>query len=441
MSKEAKFVTGSTMRHVVVMSLTSTVGLMSIFLVDLMDMYFLSLLGEVELASAVGYAGSILFFTTSVGIGLSIAMGAFVSRSIGSQDLEQAKQYAINILVFIVLTTVTIVILLWPTIPFFIDLLGAKGRSAELSIAYLRIMVPSMPIMGLAMGSGAILRAVGDPKRQMQSTMFAGLVNAVMDPIFIFGLDLGVEGAAYASVMARFAMLFWAFWPVVKKHNMLGPFHWKCFQKDMVSVVKIAFPAILTNIATPIGTAYVTAAMAKFGDSAVAGMSITARLTPVAFSVVFAASGAIGPIIGQNIGAKQLGRVRSAIKDSILFVGGYVVVVSIMLALAAEGIVWIFKADPDAAEVIRIFCYAVSFTYIFAGATFVGNASFNNLERANFSTLINFGKATVGTIPFVYFGGQWYGAQGILLGQAAGTVLFGIISVVWLQAVVRKLED
>ena len=76
----AKFTKGSILKHVIIMSLTSSLGLMAIFIVDLLDMFFLSLLGEIELASAVGYAGTISFFTTSIGIGISIAMGALISR-------------------------------------------------------------------------------------------------------------------------------------------------------------------------------------------------------------------------------------------------------------------------------------------------------------------------------------------------------------------------
>lgn len=439
MAQDAKFLTGSTMRHVVVMSLTSTVGLMSIFLVDLVDMYFLSLLGEVELASAIGYAGAILFFTTSVCIGLSIAMGALVARSIGAGNPQKAKEYVVNIYGFILLITLFLVIVIWPMLPWLVDLLGAKGRAAELSIAYLRIMIPSMPLMGMAMSSGAVLRAVGDPKRQMNATMIAGLVNAVLDPIFIFTLGMGVEGAAIASVLARCSLLVWSIVPVVKQHQMLTKFQQSVFVQDIRAIVKIALPAVLTNIATPIGTAYVTAAMADFGDGAVAGMSVTARLTPVAFAVVFAASGAIGPIIGQNAGAKQVARIRSTIRDSLVFVGGYVIGVSLLLILGAEWIVLIFKADQDAAEVIRVFCYFVSFTYIFAGATFIGNASFNNLNKANYSTIVNFGKATVGTIPFVYVGGELWGAPGVLLGQAIGAVVFGMISIVWVYVFIKKI--
>ncbi len=83
---QAKFLTGNLFRHVTVMSLTSSVGLMAIFAVDFVDMIFISMLGKDELAAAVGYAGAILFFTTSFNIGVAIAAGALVARALGEDD-------------------------------------------------------------------------------------------------------------------------------------------------------------------------------------------------------------------------------------------------------------------------------------------------------------------------------------------------------------------
>jgi Na+-driven multidrug efflux pump len=89
-----------------------------------------------------------------------------------------------------------------------------------------------------------------------------------------------------------------------------------------VPIVTIALPAILTQLAsTPLGQAVVTRAMASFGEAAVAGMAIVGRMTPVAFGVIFALSGAIGPVIGQNFGAGRMDRVRQAWRDGLLFCG------------------------------------------------------------------------------------------------------------------------
>ncbi|MEM9552349.1 MAG: MATE family efflux transporter, partial [Pseudomonadota bacterium] len=101
--QQARFLEGSLFRHVTVMSLTASIGLMAVFLVDFIDMIFISMLGKAELAAAVGYAGAILFFTPSFSIGMAIAAGALVARSLGAGAAEAARQTASHALVYGVL--------------------------------------------------------------------------------------------------------------------------------------------------------------------------------------------------------------------------------------------------------------------------------------------------------------------------------------------------
>jgi putative MATE family efflux protein len=312
MAEQAKFLTGSLFKHVSVMSLTASVGLMAIFLVDFVDMIFISMLGKAELAAAVGYAGAILFFTTSFGIGMSIAAGALVARALGAGDAEEAKRKATHALIYGFVFGSIFAALVWLNLSTFVTLLGATGETHTLAVHYLQIIVPTLPFLMIGMVGGAILRAHGDAKRAMMATIYGGLVNAVLDPILIFGLDLELTGAAYASVAARLTIAAVSLLPIIKHYGGFVKPETRDLVLDLRPVFALAFPAILTQLATPIGQAYVTRAMAEYGEAAVAGMAIVGRLTPIAFGVIFALSGAVGPIIGQNYGAGQHDRVRGA---------------------------------------------------------------------------------------------------------------------------------
>lgn len=436
----AKFVQGSIMRHILVMSSTAAIGISALFVVDLIDIFFLSLLGEQELAAAVGYAGTISFFTTSIGIGLSIALGALVSRAVGAKEFELAKRLLLNSAVVTVLVASVVAIIVTCFIPELLTLVGATGRTGELAAGYLYILVPSMPIICLAMALGAALRAVGDAKLSMVSTLTGGGVNLVFDPIFIFLLAMGIEGAALASVLARLAVLLVAARGVVVKHKLFGRFDLTAFKEDIKPIFAIAGPAMMTNIATPIGNAVVTRAIAEFGDSYVAAWAVLGRLTPVAFGMIFALSGAIGPIVGQNFGAREFARVRQSLTKALQFCALYVVTVSLLLMLLQEQIVALFAMQGESAELIRFFCRYIAVFFVFSGALFVANASFNNLGKAKYSTLFNVGKATLGTIPFVYYGGQLGGVEGVLIGQVLGAILFGVLGVLTAYRLVDKVQ-
>jgi putative MATE family efflux protein len=431
MNEQAKFLDGSLMRHITVMSLTASLGLMAVFAVDFIDMIFISMLGKAELAAAVGYAGAILFFTSSFGIGMAIACGAVVARALGSGDEALARRRASTSLFYGVVFGALFAAAVWVNIDGLAALMGATGPTQELAGNYLRIIVPSLPLLVVGMIGSAILRAHGAARKAMMVTITGGLINAILDPILIFGLDLELAGAAWASVAARVGIAVAALLPILRDYGgLVRPSHDE-FLSDIVPIASLAFPAILTQLATPIGQAYVTRSMAAYGEEAVAGMAIVARLTPVAFGVLFALSGAVGPIIGQNAGAKQTDRVRGAFKDALIFTGVVVVVISCVLYGLRGQIAALFDTTGVARELLFLFCGPLALAFFFNGALFVSNAAFNNLGHPYYSTWLNWGRHTLGTIPFVLLFGAWFGAAGVLIGQALGGVFFGLAAI-WL---------
>lgn len=429
---EPKFLTGNLMRHVAVMSFTGSIGLTAIFIVDLIDLYWIGQLGEAELAAAVGYASAILFTTTSIGIGFSIALGALVARSLGARDPERARAYATHVLTYGCVVGCALAAFIWLFVPQLLALLGATGRTHALAVDYLRIIVPSMPVLMVGMGGSAILRAHGDARRAMIAMVSGGIVNGVLDPIFIFALDFGLNGAAAASVCARFAVLITAFLPVFRHYGGLNRPHLQGLVADGSAIAGLAIPSVLTNVATPLGNAVVTRAMAPFGDGAIAGFAIVGRLAPVAFAVVFALSGAIGPIIGQNFGARNWTRVRGAMIEGVRFVVLYVVAVSILLFLLRGLVADMFSASDESATLIYLFCGPLSLLFGFQGILFASNATFNNLNRPFYSTAINWGRNTLGVAPFVMVGASLGGAPGVMIGQGLGGVIFGLLAI-WLS--------
>ena len=433
----AKFLEGNLFRHITVMSLTSSVGLLAVFLVDFVDMIFISMLGNASLAAAVGYAGAILFFTTSFGIGMAIAAGALVSRALGQNDEERARQLITNALVYGVLFGVAFSALVWLNLGALTALVGATGETQALAVSYLQIIVPSLPFLLVGMMGGAILRAYGDARRAMMATIYGGLVNAVLDPILIFGLDLELVGAAWASVAARVAIAATALLPIIRHHGGIGAPHMPAFLRDFVPVFSIALPAILTQLATPIGQGYVTRAMAQYGEEAVAGMAVVSRLTPLSFAVIFALSGALGPIIGQNFGGGRHDRVARAFRDGLLFIGLYVLFVSLVLFVLRDPIVALFGAQGIGVTLIYLFCGPLALLFYFNGAIFVANSAFNNLGHPFYSTWVNWGRHTLGTMPTVALGAYLFGAAGVLIGQALGGVVFAAIALLLARRVIR----
>jgi putative MATE family efflux protein len=300
--RRAVFTHGSIMRHVLVMSATGAAGLIAIFLVDLANLFYISLLGQQELAAAVGYASSILFFAISCCIGFTIAATAITGRAFGAKDTIAAHKNAGASMAYTFTMSLALAVLMYPLLSPSLTLLGATGETHRIALVFMQIVTPSVPILGLGMCGASLLRARGDARRAMYVTLITGFSAAAIDPLLIFGLDLGVNGAAIATVIVRVVMLLAALHGLVIVHKMLAVPDAAHLKRMLRPFMAIALPAVLTQIATPVGNAYVTGAIARFGDDAVAGWAIIGRLIPLAFAGLFALSGAVGPILAQMSG-------------------------------------------------------------------------------------------------------------------------------------------
>jgi putative MATE family efflux protein len=440
-SQSAKFTTGSTMRHVIVMTATGSVGLIAVFIVDALNLFYISLLGTQELAAAIGFASTLLFFTISVAIGFTIACSALVSRCLGRGSRDEAARMGGASMVFMGLTTGAITVVAWPVLRDLSALLGAQGETLDLTTRFLRMVLPSTPLVALGMCTTGILRGVGDARRAMYVTLGAAVAAAIFDPIFIFGLGLGIDGAAISTILSRLVMLAIGIHGAQVVHRLIKLPDRERLAAAVRPFFAIGIPAVLTQIATPVGNAYVTTKIAQFGDDAVAGWAIIGRLVPVAFGVIFALSGAVGPILGQNFGARKYDRLKTTMRDSLLFTMIYVLAVWVLLAVFSGPIAALFGAREQAHDLIVFFCLFAAGSFLFNGAIFVSSAAFNNLGFPTYSTAFNWGRSTLGVIPFVWAGAQYHGAKGVIAGWGLGAVVFGIVSVIVCFRVVNRLAQ
>lgn len=433
-----RFVTGSLMRHIGVMAGTGAIGLIAIFAVDLVNLLYVSMLGEQALAAAVGFAGVVGFFHLSLYIGMLIGIAAVVSRTIGAHRMADARGLATSSLV---ITAVISLVLSGATLLFLeplLQLLGARGRVLELAYRFLLITLPSSVLLGVGMACSALLRSVGDARRAMLVTLLPAVVTAVLDPLFIFVFGLGLDGAAIVLVLARFVLVGVGLYGAWHVQKLLAPLHVGRLRADARTLFAVAGPAVLTNLATPVGAAFVTHSVAQFGASAVAGQATIDRLTPVAFGLIYSLSGAVGPVLAQNLGARQFDRVREGLRASLWFMAASVALAWLLLALLQGPLIQLFSLQGVAADMLHAFCAWIAASFFFMGALFVANSAFNNLGHPLWSTGFNWGRATLGTIPFAWWGSH-YGPVEVLAGQAVGAALFGSVALAVAFRLTRRL--
>jgi putative MATE family efflux protein len=421
------------------MTLTGAIGLMAMFAVDLADLWFISRLGRLETTAGIGFAGTMAFANLSVALGLGIAAGALVAIRLGQGRVAAARRLAGSALAVAMLTGLLIGLAMELLAEPLLRLLGAGGPALAEAAVYLRIVALGFPLLAGAIVLSFALRAAGDPVRAMMVTLVVAATNAALDPLFIFGLDLGIAGAALATISANLLSFLTGWHGLVHIRRLFARPTFPGLRADMPRIAGIAVPAVLTQLATPFLVAYTFHAAARFGDGVVAAMTIVNRLVPVFFGVVFSLSGAVGPIIGQNFGARRFARVRRAYAQGLALAMGYAFLMAGLLFIFRREVPGWFAVSGEAAALVTFFCTWLSWAWMFTGGQFVAQAAFNNLGHARLSTLFNWGRATLGTILPVEIMARLWGAHGLFAGAALGSALAGLAAMLTGWWLIRRM--
>jgi putative MATE family efflux protein len=422
---QGKFVTGSLMRHVVTMSLSGALGLSFTFLVDFLALWWISQLRVEAMIAAVGIAGTIQFAVMSAAIGMMIGAVALVSRTIGMGEPARARRIATTGLVVMVIAQTAVSALIWIFRTQVLSASGAEGAVLEFAEHFLSISLPSMPVIAIGIACSALLRAVGDAWRSMLVTMIAGGVAVILDPLLIVWLGWDVTGAAISIVIARSAMCALGLWFAIGKHDLLARPALDDIRTFTRPFLAIALPAIATQLSTPFGNWILTREIASHGESAVAGWGVVMRLTILAFGGIFALSGAIGGIIGQNYGARRPDRVAGAFWSALIFCAAYTAVTWALMFATSSFVISSFGLSSEGADVVRSFTQYAAGGFVFTGALFVANATFNNLARPIWSTGANWFRDGILMFPLGVALTGAFGATGVIWANLLANLIAG----------------
>ncbi len=457
MSNAARYTEGPVFRHVSEAALTSAVGLFAIFIVDLVDMFFISLLGEPALAAAIGFAGILLFLGASICIGVSVAVSTVVSQAIGEGNQnsadssasdsennkypERASRMAIHGLIFSLLLTLPVTALTLWFAPEILAVIGAEGDVLDLSVGYFRIVGASLPVLGVAFVCNGLLRSVGAAKMSMWSTLWGGIVNGVLDPVFIFLLGLGLPGAAVASVISRFTVAGVAFYNLQRNHGLLKRAEPAMFLTDLRELLSLAFPSILTNLSAPVSSAFATAQMARYGTEAVAAASVIGRIAPVLFAGLYGLSGAVGPIASQNYGATNYHRVHETLRASARFVIIYVLPLVVIMFFAHRYVAQVFSLNEEAADLLKFYATFIVGSYALFGLQLSANPMFTALRHPGYATVSNITRDLLLAVPLMAGFSSLFGAAGVLAGQALANSIAGVLAFTCAWWLTRRVEE
>jgi len=318
---QAKLTEGPIGRMLIRLTLPMIVGIVSMVAFNLIDTYFIGHLGTRELA-AISFTFPVVFVISGLTMGIGIGASAVISRAIGEGNHEKVRRLTTDSLILGLIITSLFIGLGLSAFHSIFSMLGADDTMRPLIFKYMRIWLPGMIFLVIPMVGNNAIRATGDTKTPSIIMLIAVLMNAILDPLLIFGIGpfprLELAGAALATITSRTVTMLISLYVLIHREKMV------CFirpslkqlSRSWQSILYIGLPAGATNVVTPVGMGILTRMLSGYGPEIVAAFGIGARIDMFSLTVIMALATALSPFVGQNLGAGKYNRVRHSIAIS-----------------------------------------------------------------------------------------------------------------------------
>ncbi len=427
---------GPVFGHILRLVLPMSFGIVAMMLVGVVDAYWVGRLGTAQQA-AVQFVFPVSMLVMSVAIGLGAGAVSVVARAAGRGDGSRTKRVATDAvsLSFLIVGAVSI-IGVFSIDPIF-RAMGATDAMMPFVREYMVIWFAGIVFVVGPMVASNILRALGDAVLPSLIMIVGAVINMILDPILIFGWGpiprMEVEGAAYATLISNFVVFLIAM-AILTVREKLIDWRWPGFDEvfwNWREIARIGAPAAGSNMIGPASSAIVFAAVAGFGEAAVAGFGVAMRVEAFALIPLFALSGSIGPITGQNGGAGLDDRVREAFAKSFLFCAGWGLAIAVLLFFAGDYLAPLFLPSVGGQEVAEHYWNIAPFAVAGYGVAMAASAGFNGLGRPLYGVGINAVRGFALIAPLAWIGGMLGGVTGVIWGVFAANLIIGVAATVF----------
>ena len=428
--------TGPVRDRLVKLTLPMVGGIFAIVAFNLADTYFVGQLGTNQLA-AMSFTFPVVMTLGSLALGLGVGASSIIARAIGEGDHSRVQRFTTNSLTLGVVAVALLSTVGLLTIDPLFTALGAGPEVLPYVRQYMQVWYFGMVFLVIPMVGNSAIRASGDTGTPSLIMMLSAGFNILLDPLLIFGLagfpELGLVGAAWATVASRAITLVAAMLVLKFKENMLSS-HFPDLQETFWcwrDVLTVGLPAAGSNMISPMSIGVITSLLATHGSLAVAGFGVASRVESFAMIALMALGASMGPFVGQNWGAGKVDRVEEGLKQGFFFCVGWGICMAILLAAIAPHIARIFNTDPNVVSIAIQYLWIVPISYGTAGIIQVASSAFNALGKPIPAVILTVLRMFALYIPLAYLGSRWFGPIGIFAAATVANVIVGIIAYIW----------
>lgn len=422
------------------LSVPTTFSVLITSIYNLADTYFVSSLGN-SATSAVGVVYSIQSIIQAIGYGFGMGAQSIISRKLGEKKNDEADLYGTSGFVAAFLMGLVIMGLGFIDLPFVMRLFGSTETALPLACAYGRWILFGAPIFCSSFVFNNILRSQGKATLSMIGLCSGGVINIGLDALFIYKFEMGVAGAAAATVLSQVVsfLILGAFFVFGKSTVKVNPLRTSRRIKDYVTVFRVGLPTVFRQSLGSLATALLNVTVRPYGDAAMSAVSIANKIYMLLRSMLIGVGQGFQPVAGYNFGAKLYARVRKAFNAAIIIGTVYGVSAAVILYFFSGEIIGLFRAgDTEVIEIggkmLKYLCMSLP---VLGYSTFV-NQLYQSLGFVVPATVLASCRQGIFFIPLLLILSGTIGLEGILLAQALADLLTFVVSVPFHAAMFRK---
>ncbi len=413
-------------------AIPAMLAMLMVLVYNMADLFFIGQTGDDLQVAAISMATPLFLIFMSIGNVFGIGGASLLSRSLGSGKYELVKKISSFCFWSVLVIGLMMSVIAIASMDSIVAMLGASGNIASMVKSYLILISISGVFILISSCYSALVRAEGKPKNAMTGMMLGNLVNIILDPIFILVFDLGVVGAAIATLIGNVVGGSYYLFYLAKGETMLSTKR-KYFTLSSGiprNVLIIGIPASLSSILMSCSQMIINGQMATYGDLAVAGIGVAMKVTMITTMVCIGLGQGIQPLLGYAIGSQNQKRYKEVFRFSILFALTLSASLTILCYLCLSSIVSAFVSDPASFE------YAYSFAQMMLSTSVLTSVLFviaNALQAAGVATsalIINISKQGIVYIPLLFIMGGWLGINGLVCAQPMSDVITLTLAVV-----------
>nr|WP_245181603.1 MATE family efflux transporter [Sinorhizobium mexicanum] len=430
---------GNVPRLIIRLAIPSIIGLSINALQQFVNAIFVGTLSAQAIA-AVSITLPIVLLLTSVGQGIGVGTASFVSRNLGAGNSLEASRGASSALALAAPIGVALTVVLLLSLRDVLALLGASRTIMPAALDYASTLLFGYTLILSNMVNGSIVRAEGNTRFSMWTMITAFALNALLDPILIFSLDLGVRGAALATLLSQIAATSLYVLYFVKQRGIVRvrPSYIALKGDRVKQISAIGAPATVTGMLSAVAFVLLYRAAAPFGDDSIAAVGIAARLLTIGTLPIMGLCIGSQAVLGFSWGARDFARARKAAKFMLSVAVAFSATFSAVVVIFARPIVRLLSDSEDVAEIAVSTCIMFHLFFGLFGVQYVVITMLQSFGRARLSAVVSFARQGYLFVPAILALPDIWGFNGVLISQAAAELVAGLLAVF---VIIRQFGD